>query len=129
VNRGVVMAKQPGLFSPKFGATSSRVLTQSTQNFAVESGVHSLACLNRYFELPQPLYRWQHQSGIFLISPRNVIWDSALAVGGVTRNFGGWGVGGAGGGSTNSVEDRGQREWGSGGGSPLFRCSTQFAKE
>jgi hypothetical protein len=31
--------------------------------------------------------------------------------------FGGWG----GGGSTNSVEDRGQRERGSGGGSSLFR--------
>ena len=28
-----------------------------------------------------------------------------------------------GGGSTNSVEDRGEREWGSGGGSPLVRCS------
>jgi len=27
------------------------------------------------------------------------------------------------GGSTNSVEDRGQREWGSGGGSPLVRGS------
>jgi hypothetical protein len=33
------------------------------------------------------------------------------------------------GGSTNSVEDRGQREWGSGGGSPLVRGSTQFANE
>jgi len=30
---------------------------------------------------------------------------------------------GGGGGSTNSVEDRGQREWGSGGGSPLVRGS------
>jgi len=28
-----------------------------------------------------------------------------------------------GGGSTNSVEDRGQREWGPGGGSPLVRGS------
>jgi len=28
-----------------------------------------------------------------------------------------------GGGSTNSVEDRGQTELGSGGGSPLVRCS------
>jgi hypothetical protein len=27
------------------------------------------------------------------------------------------------GGSTNSVEDRGQREWGSGGGSPIVRGS------
>jgi hypothetical protein len=32
-------------------------------------------------------------------------------------------------GLTNSVEDRGQREWGSGGGSPLFRGSAQFANE
>ena len=36
---------------------------------------------------------------------------------GVPRNFV------RGGGSTNSVEDRGQREWGSGGGSPLVRSS------
>jgi hypothetical protein len=43
---------------------------------------------------------------------------------GVPRNFfGGLGV------STNSVEDRGQRKWGSGGGSPLVRGSTQFANE
>jgi hypothetical protein len=41
---------------------------------------------------------------------------------GVPRNF----VRG-GGGSTNSVEDRGQREGGSGGGSPLVRGSAQFA--
>jgi hypothetical protein len=34
-----------------------------------------------------------------------------------------------GGGSTNSVEDRGQREWGSGGRSPLVRGSAQFANE
>jgi hypothetical protein len=32
------------------------------------------------------------------------------------------------GGSTNSFEDRGQTEWGSGRGSPLVRGSTQFAK-
>jgi hypothetical protein len=32
-----------------------------------------------------------------------------------------------GGGSTISVEDKGQIERGSGGGSPLVRCSTQFA--
>jgi hypothetical protein len=36
--------------------------------------------------------------------------------------FQGWG-------STNSVEDRGQREWGSGGSSPLVSGSTQFANE
>jgi hypothetical protein len=34
-----------------------------------------------------------------------------------------------GGGSTNSVEDRGQRERRSGGSSPLVRGSTQFANE
>jgi hypothetical protein len=43
--------------------------------------------------------------------------------GGYARNFFG------GGSSTNSVEDRGQRERGSGGGSPLVRGSTQFANE
>jgi hypothetical protein len=32
-----VMVKQPGLFSPKFGATSSHVFTQSPQNVAVET--------------------------------------------------------------------------------------------
>jgi hypothetical protein len=55
---------------------------------------------------------------------------------GVPRNF----FGGRGGGlrqefflggrvSTISVEDRGQRERGPGGGSPLVRGSTQFANE
>jgi hypothetical protein len=33
------------------------------------------------------------------------------------------------GGSTNSAEDRGQREWGSGGSSPLVRGFTQFVNE
>jgi hypothetical protein len=40
----------------------------------------------------------------------------------VPRNF-------FGGGSTNSAEDRGQRERGSGGGSPLFRGFTQSVNE
>jgi hypothetical protein len=31
VRQGIVMVKQLGLFSPKFGATSSHVLTQSPQ--------------------------------------------------------------------------------------------------
>jgi hypothetical protein len=44
---------------------------------------------------------------------------------GVPRNF----FSGGGGGSTNSVEDRGQRERGAGGGSPLVRGFTQFANE
>ena len=43
--------------------------------------------------------------------------DNTMSVSGVTRNFV------RGGGSTNSVEDRGQREWGFGGGSPLVRGS------
>jgi hypothetical protein len=42
-----------------------------------------------------------------------------LVSSGVPRNF----VRGGGGGSTNSVEDRGRRERGSGGGSPLVRDS------
>jgi hypothetical protein len=37
--------------------------------------------------------------------------------------------GGGGGGSKNSVEDRGQRERGSGGVCPLVRGSNQFANE
>jgi hypothetical protein len=32
-------------------------------------------------------------------------------------------------GSTNSVEDREQREWGSGGGSPIVKGFTQFENE
>jgi hypothetical protein len=44
---------------------------------------------------------------------------------GIPRIFFFWG----GGVSTNSVEDRGQRERGSGGGSPLVRGSAQFANE
>jgi hypothetical protein len=36
---------------------------------------------------------------------------------------------GGGGGLTNSAEDRGQREWGSGGSSPLVRGFTQFVNE
>jgi hypothetical protein len=44
VRRGVVMVKQPGLFLPKFGATSSHVFMQSPQNVAAETGIHSLAC-------------------------------------------------------------------------------------
>jgi hypothetical protein len=40
-----------------------------------------------------------------------------------------WKFWGGGGGLTNSVEDRGQRDWGSGGGSPLVRGSAHFANE
>ena len=49
VRRGVVMVKQPGLISPKFGTTSSHVFTQSLQNLAAEPGIHSLACWDKYF--------------------------------------------------------------------------------
>jgi hypothetical protein len=51
VRRGVVMVKLPGLFSPKFGATSLHVFTQSPQNLAVEPGIHSLVGWERYFAL------------------------------------------------------------------------------
>jgi hypothetical protein len=36
VRWGIVMVKQPGLFSPKFGATSSHIFMQLPQNVAVE---------------------------------------------------------------------------------------------
>jgi hypothetical protein len=52
VRRGVVVMKQPGLFSPKFGVTSSHVFTQSSRNIAVEPGIHGLACWDRCFALP-----------------------------------------------------------------------------
>ena len=46
---------------------------------------------------------------------KNVYWSSCKAVAYSGIFFGGV--------STNSVEDRGQRGWGSGGGSPLVRGS------
>jgi len=49
VRRCVVMVKQPGLFSPKLGTMSSHFFTQSPQNFAVEPGIHSLACWDKFF--------------------------------------------------------------------------------
>ena len=49
VRRGVIMVKQPGLFSPKLGAMSSHVFMHSPQNFAVEPGIHSLACWDIVF--------------------------------------------------------------------------------
>jgi len=49
VRWGIVMVKQPGLFSLKFGAKSSHVFTQSPQNIAVEPGIHSLAHWDKFF--------------------------------------------------------------------------------
>ena len=49
VSWGIVMVKQPGLFSPKFGAKSSHLFTQSPQNVTVEPRVHSLACWDKFF--------------------------------------------------------------------------------
>jgi len=49
VRRGFFMVKQAGVFSPKFMSTSSHVFTQSPQNFAVEPGIHSLACWDKFF--------------------------------------------------------------------------------
>jgi hypothetical protein len=67
VRRGVVLVQRPGLFSPKFGATSSHVFTQSPQNIAVEPGIHSLVYWDWCCALPQLFYRWRHQYGIFWI--------------------------------------------------------------
>jgi hypothetical protein len=69
VRRVVVMVKQPGLLSPKFGATSY-VSAQSPHNVAVEPGIHSLACWDKISVLPQLLYKWRHKFGIFWIQPR-----------------------------------------------------------
>jgi hypothetical protein len=55
---------------------------------------------------------------------RDNVRKSAITISGVPRNF----VRG-GGGSTNSVQERGQRERGSGGGSLLVRGSAQFSNE
>jgi hypothetical protein len=43
VRLGVVMVKQPGLFSPNFGEKSSHFFKKSPQNVVVEFGIHSLA--------------------------------------------------------------------------------------
>jgi len=43
------MVKQPGLFSPKLGVMSSHVSMQLLQNFAVEPGIHILACWDKFF--------------------------------------------------------------------------------
>jgi hypothetical protein len=67
VRRGVVLVKQPGLFSPNFGASSSHVYTQLPQNVAVKPGIHSSVCAEKILFLPQLLYRWRHQFGIFWI--------------------------------------------------------------
>jgi hypothetical protein len=58
VRRSVVMVKQPGLFSLKFGATSSHVFAQSPQNVTVKPGIHNLASWNRCFVLPQTSAVW-----------------------------------------------------------------------
>ena len=49
VRRGVVMVKQPGLFSSKLGVMSSHFFTQSPQNVLVEPGIHSSACWDKCF--------------------------------------------------------------------------------
>jgi len=73
---------------------------------------------------------WQHTRcnsycfinpcAIFVVNKLEILWNLSVnpISSGVPRNFvRGWGV------STNSVEERGQRERGSGGGSPLVRGS------
>ena len=49
VRRGIFMVKQPGMFLPKLGVMSSHVFTQSPQNFAVEPGIHTLVCWDKFF--------------------------------------------------------------------------------
>jgi hypothetical protein len=49
VRRCVVMVKQPGLFSLKLKTMSSHFLAKSSQNFAVEPEIHSLACWDKFF--------------------------------------------------------------------------------
>jgi hypothetical protein len=56
-----VLAKVRGDVFARFHAVAAKV--------AVEPVIHSLACWDRCFALPQLLCRWQHQSGIFWIPP------------------------------------------------------------
>jgi hypothetical protein len=58
------------------------------------------------------------------ITPPPVAYTGIFFQGGLRQEFF-W----VGGGSTNSLEDRGQREWGSGGIIPPVRGSIQFANE
>jgi hypothetical protein len=66
-----------------------------------------------------------------LVGTTAIIMVEARGVGTLSVSVGYPGIflGGGGGVSTNSVKDRGQREWGSGCGSPLVRGSAQFANE
>jgi hypothetical protein len=56
-----VLAKVRGDVFARFHAVAAKV--------AVEPGIHSVAFWDRCFALPQLLYRWQRQSGIFWIQP------------------------------------------------------------
>jgi len=49
VRWGVVIVKQPHLFSLKFGAMSSHVFMQLLQNVAAEPRIHSLLCWDKFF--------------------------------------------------------------------------------
>jgi hypothetical protein len=73
VTRGVVMAKQPGLFWQKFGEKSSHDFTHSPLTVPLEAGIPYLAGWDRCFALPQLLYTWRHQSGIFWIKSRKCL--------------------------------------------------------
>jgi hypothetical protein len=65
--------------------------------------------------------KYLYSSGVQLCVPNYVA--MGIRTSGVPGNFF------SGGGSTNSVEDRGQRGQGSGDGSPLVRGSTHFSNE
>jgi hypothetical protein len=89
----------------------SHWFSSSTRRYSVlPDGSH---CLSRYFVANK--YTSNQSTNVYFYSLSN----SLLVNQWRTQEFffGGWG------GSTNSVEDRGQRERGSGGGSPLVRGS------
>jgi hypothetical protein len=66
-----VLAKVRGDVFARFYAVAAKV--------SVEPGIHSLACWDKFFVLPQLLYRWRHQCGIFWILPR-CIFENCLFV-------------------------------------------------
>jgi hypothetical protein len=71
-----------------------------------------------------------HQEFVFLVGYTGIF--SGGFTPGIFFFWGGGvtpGIFSGGGGATNVVAEKGQREWGSGGGSPLVRGSTQFANE
>ena len=105
-----------------YGRQTANVACGRTQSGRRRQGCEELVqtdrsitspCMVQYVAMVHPTAL----RGMCVTVPRATRGNNAVRGSGVPRNFV------RGGGSTNSVEDRGQRERGSGGGSPLVRGS------